>query len=171
MPEGSVLVFDDDRFYMGGLLAEKLAENGNDVTYVTPAPMASFWTFYTDEHELVYARLAELGVRIVLNQELLSYDGEQATLACVYTGAREILGVENIVLVTCRAARDQLFHQLEDALENKVDGAPKTVKLIGDANAPAIIAAAVYAGHKYARELDCDKQPEERVRIDRVLMR
>ena len=79
--------------------------------------------------------------------------------------------MDNIVLVTCRAARDQLFHELEEAIENKVDGAPKTVKLIGDANAPAIIAAAVYAGHKYARELDCDKQPKERVKIDRVQMR
>jgi dimethylamine/trimethylamine dehydrogenase len=171
MPEGSVLVFDDDRFYMAGLLAEKLAANGNNVTYVTPAPIASFWTFYTDEHDLVYERLTDVGVRIILNQELLSYDGNEATLGCVYTGAEETVGVDNLVLVTCRSARDELFHELEEAVENKVDGAPKTVKLIGDANAPAIIAAAVYAGHKYARELDCDKRPEERVKIDRVLMR
>ena len=171
MPEGSVLVFDDDRFYMAGLLAEKLAANGNDVTYVTPAPIASFWTFYTDEHDLVYERLTDVGVRIILNQELLSYDGNEATLGCVYTGAEETIGVDNLVLVTCRAARDELFHELDVAVENEVDGAPKSVKLIGDANAPAIIAAAVYAGHKYARELDCDKRPEERVMIDRVLMR
>jgi dimethylamine/trimethylamine dehydrogenase len=171
MPEGSVLIFDDDRYYMGGLLAEKLAANGNDVTYVTPAPIASYWTLFTDEHDLVYKRLADVGVRIILNQELLSYDGEQATLGCVYTGSRETVGVDNVVLVTCRAARDELFHELEEAVENKVDGAPKSVKLIGDANAPAIIAAAVYAGHKYARELDCGKKPEERVKIDRVLMR
>ncbi len=171
MPEGSVLVFDDDRYYMAGLLAEKLAANGNNVTYVTPAPMASFWTFYTDEHDLVYERLTDVGVRIILNQELLSYDGNEATLGCVYTGAEETVGVDNLVLVTCRAARDELFHELDEAVENKVEGAPKSVKLIGDANAPAIIAAAVYAGHKYARELDCDKRPEERVKIDRVLMR
>ena len=66
------------------------------------------------------------------------------------------------------ARRDQLFHEVEAAIAEGTEGAPKTVKRIGDADAPAIIAAAVYAGHKYARELDCDRSPEERVKIDRV---
>lgn len=167
MLDGSVLVFDDDRFYMGGLIAEKLAANGNSVIYVTPASMASYWSYYTDEHDRVYARLAEAGVEIILNKALRSYDGDHAELRCVYTGASETIGVENLVLATCRAPRDSLFHELEKAIENGSAGAPKTVKLIGDANAPAIIAAAVYAGHKYARELDCTRSPGERVKIDR----
>ena len=60
--------------------------------------------------------------------------------------------------------------ELQEALEQGIEGAPRTVACIGDANAPAIIAAAVYAGHKYARELDCEKKPGERVRWDRVLV-
>jgi len=168
MPGGSVLVFDDDRFYMGGVIAERLAANGNQVTYLTPAPMASFWTSYTDEHDLVYRRLARAGVRIILNRELRSYDGEQATTACVYTGAVESIGADNVVLVTGRASRDALYHELQAAMEQRTEGAPRTVACIGDANAPAIIAAAVYAGHKYARELDCDRQPGERVKWERV---
>ncbi len=171
MPTGSVLVFDDDRFYMGGVIAEKLAENGNDITYLTPGSLASFWTYYTDEHDLVYERLTEAGVQIVLNRDLLSYDGAQAVTGCVYTGARETVNVDNVVLVTCRQPRDALFHELQQAVDDEVEGAPKTVQCIGDANAPAIIAAAVFAGHKYARELDCDKRPEERVKVDRVLAR
>ena len=35
-----------------------------------------------------------------------------------------------------------------------VDAGIKSVKLIGDANAPGPIAWATYAGHRYARELD-----------------
>ena len=171
MPVGSVLVFDDDRFYMGGVIAERLAENGNDVTYLTPAAMASFWTFYTDEHDLVYRRLARAGVGIILNRELLSYDGEHAQTGCIYTGAPETIGADNLVLVTSRAPRDALFHALQEAVAQGIEGAPRTVACIGDANAPAIIAAAVYAGHKYARELDCVRRPEERVKWDRVLVR
>jgi dimethylamine/trimethylamine dehydrogenase len=170
MPTGSVLVFDDDQYYMGGLMAEKLAANGNQVTYVTPAPIASLWSFYTDEHDRVYARLAAAGVKIVLNQALTSFEGQTALLSCVFTSTQQSLDVDNLVLVTCRVSRDDLFHQLEEAIENEVEGAPKTVKRIGDADAPAIIAQAVYAGHKYARELDCKKTPDERVKIDRVLM-
>jgi dimethylamine/trimethylamine dehydrogenase len=171
MPEGSVLVFDDDRFYMGGVIAEKLAENGNDVTYLTPGSLASFWTYFTDEHDLVYERMTEAGVQIILNRELLSYDGTQAVTGCVYTGAPETVVVDNIVLVTSREPRDALFHELQQAVDDGVEGAPKTVQCIGDANAPAIIAAAVFAGHKYARELDCDKRPDERVKVDRVMAR
>ena len=171
MPAGSVLVFDDDRFYMGGVIAEKLAENGNDVTYLTPGSLASFWTYYTDEHDLVYQRMTDAGVQIVLNRELLSYDGAEAVTGCVYTGAPETISVDNVVLVTSREPRDALFHELQQAVDDGVEGAPKTVQCIGDANAPAIIAAAVFAGHKYARELDCDKRPDERVKVDRVMAR
>ena len=35
-----------------------------------------------------------------------------------------------------------------------IDAGIKSVKLIGDANAPGPIAWATYAGHRYARELD-----------------
>ena len=171
MPTGSVLVFDDDRFYMGGVIAEKLAENGNDVTYLTPGSLASFWTYFTDEHDLVYKRMTEAGVQIILNRELLSYDGAQAVTGCVYTGAPETVSVDNVVLVTSREPRDALFHELQQAVDDGAEGAPKTVQCIGDANAPAIIAAAVFAGHKYARELDCDKRPDERVKVDRVFAR
>ena len=39
-------------------------------------------------------------------------------------------------------------------LFSKTDNVLKSVKLIGDANAPGLIAWAIYAGHRYARELD-----------------
>ena len=66
-----------------------------------------------------------------------------------------------------RNLRDQMCAAFE-AIEDQVAGAPKSVKRIGDADAPAIIAAAVYAGHKYARELDCDIDPDNPAKHDRV---
>ena len=37
----------------------------------------------------------------------------------------------------------------------------KSLKIIGDANAPGPIAWATYAGHRYARELDSDDIGDE----------
>ena len=44
------------------------------------------------------------------------------------------------------------------------------VLVLGDADAPAIIAAAVYAGHKYARELDCEMDRDKPAKFDRVVV-
>ena len=40
-PEGPVLVYDDDHYYLGGVLAEKLRRDGLEVTLATPALAAS----------------------------------------------------------------------------------------------------------------------------------
>ena len=42
--EGEVIIFDDDHYYMGGVIAEKLVEQGAKVTLVTPAAYVSEWT-------------------------------------------------------------------------------------------------------------------------------
>jgi len=45
LPRGKrVLVWDDDHYYMGGVLAEMLADRGYDTLYLTPASEASTWT-------------------------------------------------------------------------------------------------------------------------------
>jgi dimethylamine/trimethylamine dehydrogenase len=60
-----------------------------------------------------------------------------------------MLPAANLVLVGQRAPVDDLYHALKDA-----GPLPFTLARIGDAEAPAIIAAATYAGHRYAQELD-----------------
>jgi dimethylamine/trimethylamine dehydrogenase len=168
LPAGSTIVFDDDGYYMASVIAEKLCQQGLEVTYVTPEVRVSNWSINTDEQARVHVRLAEMGVKIILNNGLDSFDGREAVLSCSYTGAEQTITADNLVLVTCRIPNDSLYRELLDAIENNVDGAPKTVKRIGDADAPAIIAAAVYAGHKYARELDCDIDPDNPAKYDRV---
>jgi dimethylamine/trimethylamine dehydrogenase len=49
LPTGRVILYDDDHFYLGGVLAELLAQNGCNVTMVTPAPLVSYWTQFTLE--------------------------------------------------------------------------------------------------------------------------
>jgi dimethylamine/trimethylamine dehydrogenase len=48
-PSGRVVVYDNDHFYLGGLIAELLARVGNKVLLVTPAPLVSIWTENTLE--------------------------------------------------------------------------------------------------------------------------
>ncbi len=168
LPQGSCLVYDDDNFYMGSLIAEKLAANGNSVTYMTPQPTVSAWSKHNAEQPRVHRRLDELGIEIKLNLGLQACEGKQVTAACAYTGKTSSLECDNLVMVTGRHANNQLYYELLRAMEENADGAPQTLKKIGDADAPAIIAAATYAGHRYARELEEDIDIDEPMRHDRV---
>jgi len=86
---GPVLVFDDDHYYMGGVLCEKLRGDGHDVMLVTPASDVSTWTHNTMEQERIQARLMELGVQIVPLHNLVAIRESDAELACVYTDRRQ----------------------------------------------------------------------------------
>ena len=68
--KGSVTVFDDDHFYLGGVLAEKLRSEGHEVNLVTPAADASSWAHNTLEQERIQTRLLELGVKIIPHRNL-----------------------------------------------------------------------------------------------------
>jgi len=155
LPNGNVLVFDDDHYYMGGVVAESLAATGRTVTLVTTAFLASAWTDNTAERERIQARLINCGVHIEPNTALVALAGEEATLACVFTGARRTVRVANIVMVTARASREGLYRELEERID---------ITRIGDCLAPGTIAACVRSGHEYAREIDADPEREDRVR-------
>jgi dimethylamine/trimethylamine dehydrogenase len=148
-PSGRVLLFDDDHFYLGGVLAELLARQGCQVTMVTPAPLISSWTEYTLEQERIEKRLVKLGVRLYKQHSLGAIQPESASLVYNLSGAVTDLPCDAVVLVTERLPEDALFLELEGALAK---GELASLRLIGDAEAPNIIAQAVFAGHLAARE-------------------
>jgi len=59
-------------------------------------------------------------------------------------------------MVASRTPQDQLYKDLLSKKTEWKDAGIKSIKLIGDANAPGPIAWATYAGHRYARELDSE---------------
>jgi dimethylamine/trimethylamine dehydrogenase len=61
-PTGNVLVYDDDHYYMGSVVAEQLVADGYQVSLATPHPVVASWTDYTLEQHRIQARLLELGV-------------------------------------------------------------------------------------------------------------
>ena len=166
LPEGPVLLFDDDHYYMGAVVAERLRAEGLPVTLATPESKAAAWGVYTAEQGRSQGRLLDLGVEIAAEQGLAAFDGREAVLSCVYTGRERRVEAEALVMVTARRPNDELYYALNDRITAGAQGAPRTLRKIGDCDAPAIIAAAVYAGHRYARELDTSEG--ETVPHDRV---
>lgn len=67
---------------------------------------------------------------------------------------------DSVVMVSSRNSQNTVYQSLIEREAEWADAGIKTVKLIGDAEAPGPIAWATYAGHRYARELD------EPVRVD-----
>jgi dimethylamine/trimethylamine dehydrogenase len=72
--------------------------------------------------------------------------------------------------VTARIPNDDLYREIAGQIESDTSlttPAP-TLKKIGDCDAPAIIASAIYAGHRYARELETDTERSTLVRQDKL---
>jgi dimethylamine/trimethylamine dehydrogenase len=164
-PAGQVLVYDDDHYYMGSVLAELLVSRGCVVTITTPSRMPSAFTQYTLEQERIEKRLLQLGVRILLHQSLASIQPEGCTLSHLLTGHMQELPCQAVVLVTDRLPQDGLFHELKPHLEG---GELLSLRRIGDAEAPHLIAQAIYSAHLAAREFG--EQPVEGTpfRVERV---
>ena len=159
VPEnGPILIYDDDQAYLGGVLADHLAQAGREVIFVTPAAMVSPFTELTLEQVKVQRSLLEKGVRLVLSQTLVSVVPGQANVQCAYTGREQSLECSSVVLVTQRARETALF----DELRSLADSSLTTLTLIGDAANPGLIADAVYSGHMAARNFERDADDIDR---------
>jgi dimethylamine/trimethylamine dehydrogenase len=154
LPKGRVVVFDDDHYYMAGVLAELAAKAGCDVIFVTSSAYVSDWTANTLEQASIHRCLAELGVKIVLNTGIASIRAGRVETTCTYTAAIDVIECDAVIMVASRQSDDALYHDLKARCAEWADAGIRSVKVIGDAAAPAPIAWATFAGHRYARELD-----------------
>lgn len=158
-PDGPVLVYDDDHYYMGGIIAEKLRADGLEVTLVTPAADVSAWTHATLEHTWIEKRLHEIGVTIVEKHALTRIGSDGVEIEHVMSGHGRALSCASVVLVTSRISNDALYHELMADQDAMASAGITSVARIGDCLAPSTIAAAVYAGHRHAREFE-DPPPD-----------
>ncbi len=152
-PDGPVLVYDDDHYYMASVVAERLVADGCKVIYATPQSAAAYWTGYTMEQHRIQARLIELDVDIVPLHQLKEITTEGVTLGCAYTGREKTVDAISVVMVTSRVPDDALYQELADDPGRLSEAGIETLRRIGDCHGPATIAAAVYEGHRFAREL------------------
>ncbi len=141
-----VVIYDDEHYFMGGALAEKLRKAGNAVTLVTPNATASSWTAMTDEQVFLQTRLLQDGVDLVLSHTIRKQVAGSVTLACAYSGKIMERDCATLILVTGRLPDDQLFRDLSERPEIS------SVARIGDCLQPSSIADAVYSAHQFARD-------------------
>ncbi len=152
-----VIVFDDDHYYLGGVLAELLAAEGFQVEIMTSEPLVSAWTVNTLEQSRIHRHLLDAGVGIHTQHTVCEVEAGAVVTECVVTGRRESLEADSVVMVTSRTPNDSLVDALWEANREAVgDGEIRSIRAIGDAWVPSTIASAVWWGHRYARELGED---------------
>ncbi len=158
LPDDPIVIFDDDPYCMGGLMAEVLAKAGRKVILLTPAAEVSPWTHNTLEHSRIMTRLIELNVDIRPGRVLTRRTVDRIDSDCVFTGRNASIEAEALLLVTSRAPVNALAAELETLHDRWAGAGLEAITVIGDALAPATIAAAVYAGHRLGREIDADPE-------------
>jgi dimethylamine/trimethylamine dehydrogenase len=151
---GPVVIFDDDNFYLGGLIAEKLRGEGCEVTLVTTESIVSAWTVHTHEQHRIQARVLELGIEVIASHNVTRIGAAEVELACLYTDRRRTIAAASVVMVTSRRPNNGLYLDLIGDPEALAAAGIASVQAIGDCDVPSTIAAAVHDGHRVARELD-----------------
>ncbi len=154
-PEGPVVIYDFDHYYMGSCLAELLRQRGTEVTIVTPANAVSAWTFMSNELADIRLRMIELDIGTVFERYLTGFSDGAAQLTSIYRDS-DVSSIDcaSLVIVGIRTGNDRLFQELNSDTDRIVDAGICSVRNIGDCRAPGAIAHAVYSGHECARTID-----------------
>jgi dimethylamine/trimethylamine dehydrogenase len=129
---------------------------------------ASAWTVNTLEQHTIQKRILNLGIELMLNRNVVKYDGHHVALECTYTKHRTMVSIDTIVTVTSRLPNEELALDFAQMSERLAAARIVSVSSIGDCLAPSTLAAAVYDGHRYAREFELP--PDDRVPFRRELV-
>ena len=152
---GPVVIFDDDHYYFGSVIAELLSTAGYTVTIITPESVVADWTRYTLEQDQIEERMRQAGVTILTRRNVVQVSAEEIVVHNDLTDQEEVL-LGSMVTITMRLPNDRLYTELM-ATGNAIENAGiKSVRRIGDCFGPSLIASATYEGHRYARELDTE---------------
>ena len=166
-----VVIVNADTYFMAPSIAEKLAAAGHEVTLVTGVHLANYMHF-TLEYPNMMRRLHELHVNVLEHEfcskiepgRMQAYniwgDGSKRT----YRGpgkpprdenqSHHWIEFDSLILVTGRHSHDSLHRELHAKTGEWEKNGVKAVYLIGDAEAPRLIADATFSGHRLAREIE-----------------
>jgi len=154
-PEGPVVIYDFNHYYMGSCLAELLRQRGQEVTIVTPANAVSAWTLMNNELGDIRVRMKDLGVATVFEHYLTGFNNGEVQLASTYDGDNvSAIACGSLVVVGVRSANDGLYQALNSDTSRIANTGIISVRSIGDCRAPGAIVNAVYSGHECARNID-----------------
>ena len=146
VPEGAIVIYDDDNFYMGSVLVEALVKKGCKVTYVTPAASVAAWTVHTLEQRSIVSKLKGLKVPLHVNSTLVGFTPSGLEILNSYAlNGTDTLPCDSLVFVGAKLPNKELFDAAKIAL-------PDTqIMAAGDCLVPGMIQAAVHSGHRVGR--------------------
>ena len=150
----SVVVYDLDGYYMGIGMAERLVNEGHEVTFVTHFPSAAPFTYYTLEQPRTIKKLAKLGVKFLYHKEVTAIQPGAVTIHDAWDGSEQVLAAESTVIVTQRFPEEDLYLSLTQDPAALAEADITAVYRVGDCALPGYIADAVFEGHRLAREID-----------------
>jgi dimethylamine/trimethylamine dehydrogenase len=165
LPRGRVVIYDDEHYYLGSALALLASTNDCRVTLVTPAESLAGWSHFTDEHRPAMQALIDAGVEWLTAKGLTGFETGVVHLECVYSGRPSQLAADQLVPISARTTDDALWLALDGRRDELAVNGLLSLQRIGDCRAPGMIAAAVYAGHRAARELGCQQIEIKRDRV------
>ena len=113
--------------------------------------MISYWTQFTLEQHRIQEKLMHKGVNLYTQHFLESIHPDAVTISHSVSGVGIDLPCDAVVLVTDRNPNDMLYQELKSALADKK---LSSLRVIGDAGAPDIIAQATFSGYQAAAEFD-----------------
>jgi dimethylamine/trimethylamine dehydrogenase len=144
-----VLVVENEHYFMGVSVAQKLAGAGHQVTLVTQFATVASYMDRTLEGPMMHRELHRLGVDLRTETLVERIDPGQVAVQNAWNpDDRHQLEIDTVVLCTARLPRSELY----DALTISETRFP--VYLIGDAAAPRMIVDAIFDGHRLGREID-----------------
>ncbi|MBS0365787.1 MAG: FAD-dependent oxidoreductase [Proteobacteria bacterium] len=170
LPAGPVVVIDDDHYYIGNVLAEKLRLAGREVTLVTAAGEPAQFTQYTMERRRTLQRIYELGIEAVPLHTVRLIETHRIHLEHRHSHRPRELECAAVVMVTSRLPDETLLNGLQADPQRLQRAGIESVTAIGDCHVPGTIAAAVYAGHRFARELGEDRGEGARFKRERSVI-
>jgi len=157
-----IVIYDDEQGYLAGVVADHLSAEGAKITFVTPANIVSPWTESTLEQARVQRALLKQGVEVICNKTIVSGDGQSLIGQCVFTGNKIIIACKTIIMVTERIPNCSLYDQLIEQEEALGENSKKYIKLIGDAEAPGLIADSIFSGRLAAENFETPEIEIER---------
>lgn len=144
-PGKRVIVLDEGGNWKGCGTAWKLAEDGHQVTIVTPDPLVGKKLQRTASDFPLRRTLAGLGVKFMVESAIIRWNGTAATIRSFVDDQESDIEAETLVFATANHAENGLALALSE----------RGVRFqeIGDGAAPRQAAYAIYEGRKAGIEV------------------
>lgn len=137
-----VIVLDEGGNWRGCGTAWRLAEDGHQVTLVTPDALVGKELQRSATDWPLRRALAQKGARFITDSAIAEWTGQGAEVLSLLTGRTEHIAADALVMATTNVA--------DMALRDDLAQRGIIAHVIGDANAPRNAAFAIYEGRKTA---------------------